>query len=92
MWGETFTAFDAGPGRRLVTYYTEDDGSGVSLDALAQGIAADAQGRAQEGWRIASCDVLPLRQMGTAGNVLFQSGGQYATMLGAVALYVRDPG
>jgi hypothetical protein len=28
--------------------------------------------------------------VGTAGNMLFQSGGQMATMLTAVVVYVRD--
>jgi len=31
-----------------------------------------------------------MRQMGTAGNVLFQSGGQYATQVAWLAVYARD--
>jgi hypothetical protein len=80
--------FDAGAGRRLVTYGSDDDGYPASLDALVAIVAADASERAQDGWRLRSCDVVTLRQTGTTGNILFQSGGQYATLLGAVVLYV----
>lgn len=31
-----------------------------------------------------------MRQMGTAGNVLFQSGGQYVTQAAVVVVYARD--
>ena len=33
-----------------------------------------------------------MRQMGTAGNIMFQSGGQYATQVAVVAVYARDAG
>ena len=82
--------FEAGPNQRFVTYYSQDSGGEVDTEGFVAGIAADADQRKLNGWRLLSSSVFPLRQTGTAGNVLFQSGGQMATMLTAVVVYVRD--
>ncbi len=31
----------------------------------------------------------PIRQLGTPGNVFFQSGGQFATQLAAIVVYAK---
>ncbi len=82
--------FQAGPNQRFVTYYSSDTGGQVDTEAFVAGIAADADQRKLNGWRLLSTSIFPLRQVGTAGNVLLQSGGQMATMLAAVVVYVRD--
>jgi hypothetical protein len=82
--------FEAGPNQRFVTYYSSDTGGEVDTEAFVAGIAADADERKLNGWRLLSSSVFPLRQTGTAANMLFQSGGQRATMLTAVVVYVRD--
>ena len=79
--------FDAGPGQLVVLYQSADTGSDVPWVAFARDIAADAAHRAADGWRIVSESTFPLRQVGTAGNVLFQSGGQLATQLGTIVVY-----
>jgi hypothetical protein len=79
--------FSAGAKRRMVTYLSEDDGSPVNLDAFAARVSAAAETEAARGWQIVSFNVFPIRQTGTAGNVFFQSGGQYATQLAAVVVY-----
>ena len=87
--------YPAGPGQLIVVYVGEDDGGGAAPGSLAAGIAADADRRAAAGWRLVSSSVFPLRQLGTAGNVFFQTGGQYATQLAAIVLYAKvgfDPG
>jgi hypothetical protein len=82
--------FEAGPNQRFVTYYSQDSGGEVDADAFVAGLATDADRRKLDGWRLLSSSVFALRQTGTAGNILFQSGGQMATMLTAVVVYVRD--
>jgi hypothetical protein len=82
--------FDAGPNQRFVTYTSSDSGGEVDTDGFVERIAADADRRKLDGWRLLSSSIFPSRQTGTAGNVLFQSGGQRATMLTAVVVYVRD--
>jgi len=32
---------------------------------------------------------MPMRQMGTAGNIFFQSGGQFATQLTVAVVYAK---
>lgn len=87
--------YPAGPGQLVVVYEGPDDGAGVAPGSIAAEIAADANRRASAGWRLVSSSVFPLRQTGTAGNLLFQTGGQYATQLAAIVLYGKvgfDPG
>jgi hypothetical protein len=80
----------AGERQLLVVFVNGDDGSQIDVDLLVNEIAADAAAREREGWRLVSVGGFPVRQMGTAGNVLFQSGGQFATQVGVVAVYSRD--
>jgi hypothetical protein len=82
--------FEAGPGQVLVVYTSGDTGGEVSAPAFARDIAADAARRAAGGWRIVSESCFPVRQTGTAGNVFFQSGGQFATQLSAIVVYARS--
>jgi len=53
-------------------------------------VAADAAALWAAGWRIVATSIAPLRQTGTAGNILFQSGGQYATQAAAIVTYARS--
>lgn len=77
------------PRTLVVTLTSSDDASFVDLNAFAGDIADDIGRHEGAGWRLVSSSVVTLRQSGTAGNVLFQSGGQYATMLGALIVYQR---
>ena len=79
--------FPAGANRRLISYYSDDSGGQVDLELFAARLAKAAETEAARGWHVVSSSVFPLRQTGTAGNVFFQSGGQYATQLAAVVVY-----
>jgi hypothetical protein len=79
--------FYAGQGQTIALYVSEDTGQMISIDQLWAFVAQDAQRRAAEGWKIVSVGSLPLRQMGTAGNIFLQSGGQFATMASIVIVY-----
>lgn len=81
--------FPAGDGQTFVTYYSRDDGSEVDTEQFMTLVSRDVASRAADGWKVQSCSVFPSRQVGTAGNIMFQSGGQRATMVTAVVLYVR---
>ena len=81
--------FDAGPGQCVVTYRSVDTGGEVPWVEFARDIAADTARRGADGWRILATTTFPTRQMGTTGNMMFQSGGQYATELGAIVVYSR---
>jgi hypothetical protein len=80
----------AGPNQLIVVYVTEDAGSMIEPASVWEQVAGDAGERATEGWRILSTAVTPMRQMGTAGNILFQSGGQFATQVAVTVVYARD--
>jgi hypothetical protein len=81
--------FDAGNGQLIVVYVSYDDGSQVDPNALWAEVAQDAQQRAAAGLRIVTIAGVPLRQMGTAGNIFFQSGGQFATQTSISVVYAR---
>jgi hypothetical protein len=83
------TVIEAGPSQAIVLYVSPDTGSLVEPVALWNRIADHARGLSQEGWRIVSTAVMPMRQMGTAGNILFQSGGQYVTQEAVVVVYAK---
>jgi hypothetical protein len=82
--------FAAGDGQQVVLYVTADAGVGLEPDTLIGEVAAEAAELAGRGWRIVSMATMPLRQMGTAGNIFFQSGGQFATKAAIVVVYGRD--
>ena len=81
--------YAAGDGQQVVLYVSDDAGVGLEPDVLVGEIAADAAELASRGWRIVSVATMPLRQMGTAGNILFDSGGQYATKAAIIVVYGR---
>jgi len=79
----------AGDGQTFVTYHSHDDGGEVDTEAFMAVVSSDVARRQAEGWNVQSCSVFPSRQVGTAGNMFFASGGQRATMVTAVVLYTR---
>ena len=81
----------AGDDQLLVLFVNQDTAQMVNPSAFAQALADDAKARRPNGWRLVSVSSLPMRQTGTAGNVLFQSGGQYATQEGLLAVYAAEP-
>ncbi len=78
---------EAGSNQRIVVYVSRDDGDAPDPVPLWEEIARDAASVEREGWAIVSTAVMPMRQMGTAGNWLFQSGGQYVTQVAIAVTY-----
>ena len=81
----------AGDDQLIVVFVNQDTAQMVDPSAFAQALADDAKARRPNGWRLVAVTSLPMRQTGTAGNVLFQSGGQYATQEGLLAVYAAEP-
>ena len=77
----------AGEGQLIAIFVNQDTSSLVDIGVLGNEAAADAAERRSQGWRLMSLASMSIRQMGTAGNVLFQSGGQYATQAALIATY-----
>ena len=69
----------AGEDQLIVAFVNRDDSAQIDVQALLAEVGRDAAERERDGLRLVSVGGLPMRQTGTAGNVLFQSGGQYAT-------------
>ncbi len=82
--------YKAGDDQLMVVFVNNDQMQMVNPHVFAQALATDATVRRSRGWRLVSVSSMPMRQMGTAGNVFFQSGGQYATQAGLIALFVQD--
>jgi hypothetical protein len=80
----------AGEGQLIVVYVNTDTGQPIDVGAIGSQLAADSAERLAAGWKLRSVATAPIRQMGTTGNVLFQSGGQYATQVAWLAVYSRD--
>lgn len=78
-----------GEDQLLVLFYSEDRGEAVDIAALFDAVGHDATTRAPAGWRLVSTDTFSTRQMGTAGNMLFQTGGQFSTQAATLAIYRR---
>lgn len=76
----------------LVLYLAENTGMPIDPASLYGRVADDAAIRSSNGWRIASTDTMPLWQMGTTGNILFQSGGGFATQAAIAVVYARRDG
>ena len=90
MTDETFKLeLPAGKDQLIVAFVNRDDASQIDVTVLLAEVGRDAAERERQGLRLVSVGGLPMRQMGTAGNVLFQSGGQYATQVAIVAVYAR---
>ena len=79
----------AGEDQLIVAFVNRDDANQIDVAALLAEVGRDAAERERDGLRLVSLGGLPMRQTGTAGNVLFQSGGQYATQVAVVAVYAR---
>ena len=82
----------AGDDQLIVLYMSHDTSSMIDVGTLANEVAIDAAARSKDGWRLNSLASLPMRQMGTSGNVLFQSGGQYVTKATLLAVYSHQSG
>ncbi|MEP7157948.1 MAG: hypothetical protein ABI797_00840 [Chloroflexota bacterium] len=82
----------AGEDQLIVLYMSRDTSSMIDVGTLTNEVANDAAARSKDGWQLNSLASLPMRQMGTSGNVLFQSGGQYVTKATLIAVYTRKPG
>ena len=80
----------AGTSQKVVLYISDDRGAGLDAGSIFEFIAGDAATAEAQGWRIVSTAVMPLRQMGTAGNIFFQSGGQFATQAAVAVVYARS--
>ena len=80
----------AGENQLIVVFVNRDEGAVIDVEAVLTFVAEDAAKREAEGWRLVSIGGMPMRQMGTAGNIMFQSGGQYATQAAVVAVYARE--
>ena len=81
----------AGEDQLIVAFVNRDESSQIDVQAMLAEVGRDAAERERDGLRLVSVGGLPMRQTGTAGNVLFQSGGQFATQVAVVAVYARDP-
>jgi hypothetical protein len=79
----------AGTSQKIVVYVSDDAGVGLDPEAIFEFVAVDAESEESQGWRIVSMTAMPMRQMGTAGNIVFQSGGQYATQAAVAVVYAR---
>ena len=79
-----------GDDQLLVLFVNQDTSEMVDPSAFLQALADDAVARRTKGWRLVSVSAMPLRQMGTLGNVFWQTGGQYATQAGLLAIYAVD--
>lgn len=77
----------AGEGQLIVMFVNDDTGGNLEVGAFGSAVAEDAAKRLEDGWRLMSVGSISMRQSGTAGNVLFQSGGQYATQAAVIATY-----
>ena len=82
--------YPAGENQKVIAYVSGDDGSPVDFDELLRAFATEAARLESDGWRVVSTSVLPMRQTGTAGNVFFQSGGQYATKAALAVVFARS--
>jgi len=81
---------EAGADRLIVMLVNQDASEQVDAPAFLAEIGRDAAQREAYGWKVISIGSVPLRQSGTAGNVLFQSGGQYSTQVAVMVVYARD--
>jgi hypothetical protein len=80
----------AGAGQLIVLYVNQDVSAPIDVGTLGNEVAADAAARLADGWRLNSIASIPMREMGTPANVLFQSGGAYVTQTALVAVYLRQ--
>ena len=79
----------AGEDQLIVMFVNRDSSGRIDVETFGNAVATDAAQRRAQGWRLMSVASLGMRQMGTAGNMFFQSGGQYATQAALLATYQR---
>ena len=79
-------AFEAGSGRRLVSYYSKDDGGEADLETFLSGVADEIRDEGSQGWRAVSTSVLPTRHV----RGMLDTGSTRTSMYAAVVLYARD--
>jgi hypothetical protein len=84
--------YPVGDTQLIVTYRTHDwdetKGGGYS-DSIITFATEDAAQRARDGWRIVSWDALTSGFSGSAGNLLFNSGGGFVTDVAITVVYAR---
>jgi hypothetical protein len=80
-----------GANRLIVMYANQDVSEQIDPEQLMDALARDAVAREQSGWLLLSVGSIPMRQAGTVGNVMFESGGQYTTQVAVTAVYARNP-
>ncbi len=80
----------AGADQIVVLYVIADTATPVDPGVLYAAVADDAAARSTIGWRIVSTDSVPIRQMGTAGNIFFQSGGQFTSQAAVAVVYATS--
>ncbi len=73
----------------IVLFFSRDTGMQIDVGILYWTVAEDAARRAADGWRIVSTSMVPMHQAGTAGNIVFQAGGQYTTQVAVAVIYAR---
>lgn len=78
----------AGDDQLIVLYVNTDTAQSVQVATFINEIALDAAHLRSNGWRLRSVASVPMREVGTTGNVLFQSGGGYATQVALVAVFI----
>jgi hypothetical protein len=82
--------FPAGEDQLIVVYVNQDTAESIDVTTFFNEIASEAAAKRELGWRLRSIASMPMRQMGTAGNIMFQSGGQYATQVALVVVFTAD--
>jgi hypothetical protein len=78
--------FSAGPNQTIVVYSSGDTGEEIDPTQLYGEIAADAERRAAEGWRIVSTAAVPLRH---AGTFMGLEGSGFETKACVAVVYAR---
>ena len=82
--------FEAGKNQLIALFVSDDTGQTIDPAAVYGAVAEDAAVAEGLGWRIVSMDTVPVRQLGTVGNVFFQSGGQFTTQVAVAVVYGRE--
>ena len=77
----------AGPDRLIVVYQPPDFGTEVDPAGIMAAVAADAERRSADGWRIASIDSMNLRH---SGLYVGRQGSGYESKAAVIVLYARS--
>lgn len=79
--------FGAGVGRRLMTYYSRDDGNEADLETFVAHVASEIQAEGVNGWQVVSTSFLSSREV--RGGWL-DTGSTRTSMYAAVVLLAKD--